>query len=144
MLNSMTEDIRWQQRYQNYRKAFLRLKEAIELDNPSELERNGLVRRFEFTIELGWKTMKDFLIEKGFSFKPSPMDTLRQAAAAGYIDYAQELIDGLNIRNALTHDYDGQTFETSEPRIRKRIYPALEKLIEFFQTELNKYEANDS
>lgn len=86
----MTEDTRWQQRYENYYKTFQRLKEAIELKNPSELERNGLVQRFEFTIELGWKTMKDLLIEKGFLFKPSPKDTLRQAAAAGYIDYAQE------------------------------------------------------
>lgn len=139
----MSEDIRWQQRYQNYSKAFLRLKEAIELANPSELERNGLVQRFEFTIELGWKTMKDLLVQKGFSFKPSPKDTFRQAAAAGYIEYAQELIDGLNIRNALTHDYDGHTFDLSEPKIRQRIFPALEKLTRFFEGELSTTHRND-
>lgn len=134
----MSEDIRWQQRYQNYSAVFKRLREAIEIPEPSELERNGLVQRFEFTIELGWKTMKDFLVEKGFQFKPSPKDTFRQAQSAGYIHYAQELIDGLNIRNALTHDYDGETFEKSEPQIRGHIYPALQKLSIFFSEEFSK------
>ena len=52
--------------------------------------------------------MKDFLEEKGFNFKPSPKDTFRQAQESPFIDYAQELIDGLDIRNELSHDYDGQ------------------------------------
>ncbi|MBM3437205.1 MAG: nucleotidyltransferase, partial [Bacteroidetes bacterium] len=61
------KDIRWIQRFQNYQKAFLRLKEAIETEALNELERNGLIQRFEFTIDLAWKVMKDFLEEKGFS-----------------------------------------------------------------------------
>ena len=125
-------DIRWKQRFKNFEKAFSRLKESIEEKNLNELERNGLVQRFEFTLDLSWKVMKDFLEEKGFVFKPSPKDTFRQAQQARFIDYAQELIDGLDIRNELSHDYDGQKFESSEKQLRQEIYPALNKLYLFF------------
>ena len=95
------EDIRWKQRFANYESAFLRLKEAMEMKNLNELERNGLIQRFEFTLDLAWKVLKDYLEDRGFSFKPSPKDTLRLAQESGYLDYAQELIDGLDMRNDL-------------------------------------------
>ncbi len=126
------KDIRWKQRFQNFEKAFLRLKEALEMKKLNELERNGLIQRFEFTLDLSWKVMKDFLEEKGFSFKPSPKDTFRLAQENNYINYAQALIDGLDIRNELSHDYDGEKFEKSEGQLREETYPALEKLYEFF------------
>jgi nucleotidyltransferase substrate binding protein (TIGR01987 family) len=81
-------DVRWKQRFQNFERAYLRLKEAMELEELTELERNGLIRRFEFTLDLSWKVMKDFLEEKGFAFKPSPKDTLRLAQQSEYITYA--------------------------------------------------------
>lgn len=74
-----SQDIRWEQRFDNFDKTFLRLQEAIQLGELNELERNGLVQRFEFTLELAWKVMKDFLQEQGFEFNPSPKDTFRQA-----------------------------------------------------------------
>ena len=131
-------DIRWKQRFQNFKQAFSRLQEAISQDNLNELERNGLIQRFEFTIELAWKVMKDFLEEKRFSFKPSPKDTFRQAQEARYIDYAQLLIDALNIRNELSHDYDGELFKLSELEVRNDIFPAIEKLYNFFENEIDK------
>ena len=132
------KDIRWKQRFQNFEKAFLRLKEALEMEKLNELERNGLIQRFEFTLDLSWKVMKDFLEEKGFSFKPSPKDTFRLAQENKYINYAQALIDGLDIRNELSHDYDGEKFEKSEGQLREETYPALEKLYEFFIGENGK------
>src|SRR5579862_917258 len=129
------KDIRWKQRFQNFEKAFARLKEAVDKENPNELERNGIVQRFEFTLDLSWKVMKDYLEEKGFSFKPSPKDTLRYAQQSGLIDYAQDLIDGLDIRNELSHDYDGQKFENSEDQLRNVVFPALKKLYLFYIRE---------
>ena len=79
--------------------------------------------------------MKDYLEEKGFSFKPSPKDTFRQAQESGFIDYAQELIDGLYILNELSHDYSGEKFEKSEHELRESIFPVLEKLYHFFESE---------
>jgi nucleotidyltransferase substrate binding protein (TIGR01987 family) len=129
------EDIRWIQRAQNYEKAFLRLKEAMEMENLNELERDGLIQRFEFTIDLAWKVMKDYLDYKGFNFKPSPKDTIRLAQESEFIDYAQELMDGLEIRNILSHDYDGEKFETLEDKLREETFPALEKLYRFYVAE---------
>lgn len=129
------QDIRWKQRFQNFEKAFTRLKEAVEMKELNELERNGLIQRFEFTLDLSWKVMKDFLEEKGFAFKPSPKDTFRLAQESGYITYAQELIDGLDIRNELSCDYNGEKFEQSETQLRKEIFVALEKLYIFFVNE---------
>ncbi|MDR0831216.1 MAG: nucleotidyltransferase substrate binding protein [Prevotellaceae bacterium] len=131
-----TKDVRWKQRFQNFEQAFLRLQEAVNKNSLNELERNGLIQRFEFTIELAWKVMKDFLEDRGFAFKPSPKDTFRQAQEAKYIDFAQELIDALNIRNELSHDYDGELFIQSEMELRSNIFPSIEKLYDFFKNEL--------
>jgi len=128
-------DIRWKQRFENYKQAYFRLLEARNKPDLNELERNGLIQRFEFTIELAWKVMKDFLEEKGFAFKPSPKDTFRVAQGAKYIDYAQDLIDGLNIRNELAHDYNGALFVQSETKLRNCIFFALDKLYNFFEKE---------
>jgi nucleotidyltransferase substrate binding protein (TIGR01987 family) len=132
----MDTDIRWKQRFQNFEKAFFKLREAMGKAELNELERNGLVQRFEFTLDLSWKVMKDFLEEKGFAFKPSPKDTIRLAFESGFIDYAQELIDGLEIRNELSHDYSGEKFEQMEGELRQNIYPAIEKLYLFFQKQI--------
>jgi nucleotidyltransferase substrate binding protein (TIGR01987 family) len=132
------KDIRWKQRFANYERAFKRLSDAMHEDELNELERNGLVQRFEFTLELAWKTAKDFLEERGFVFKPSPKDTFRQAQAASYITYAQELIDGLDLRNELSHDYDGQKFESAEAQLRAETFPALKALYEFFLQQIKE------
>ncbi|MDP1725442.1 MAG: HI0074 family nucleotidyltransferase substrate-binding subunit [Bacteroidota bacterium] len=129
------QDTRWKQRFQNFEMAFLKLQEAIELKDPNELERNGIVQRFEFTLELVWKVIKDYLEEKGFQFKPSPKESLRLAQENGFIDYAQELIDGLDIRNELSHDYSGIKFEKSENQLRLEVFPALKKLYFYFLKE---------
>ncbi|MCP5502118.1 MAG: nucleotidyltransferase substrate binding protein [Leptospiraceae bacterium] len=124
-------DIRWKQRFQNFERAFLRLKEAVEIPELNELERNGLIQRFEFTLDLSWKVLKDFLEDKGFSFKPSPKDTIRLAQQSQFITYAQELIDGLDMRNLLSHDYKEEYFLKFEKKLRHETYPALEKLYAF-------------
>lgn len=136
------EDIRWEQRFQNFEKAFFRLKESLEIVNPTDLERNGIVQRFEFTLELGWKTLKDYLQHEGLEFQLTPKGTFRQAQQSGLIDYGQVLIDALEVRNELAHDYDGDKFEKGEKSIRKVIFPALTSLHHFFKDQLEKNQMN--
>jgi len=131
----MNPDIRWRQRFNNFERAFLRLQEAMDAESLNELERNGLVQRFEFTLELAWKTLKDFLEERGFAFKPSPKDTIRLAQESGYIDCAQELIDGISLRNLLAHDYSGNLFVSAEQTLRQTVWPALGEVYRFFLSE---------
>ena len=132
-------DLRWRQRFVGFEKAYVGLKEAMDQDQLNELERSGLIQRFKFSIDLAWKIMKDFLENQGFQFKPSPKETFRQAFESGYIGDAQPLIDGLEVRNTLSHDYSGEKFESSEKTIRNQVYPALTSLYHFFQNELTNH-----
>jgi nucleotidyltransferase substrate binding protein (TIGR01987 family) len=134
----MANDIRWKQRFNNFERAYHRFNEALLLPQLSELEKNGLIQRFEFTIELLWNTIKDYLQEEGIDFKPTPKETIRQAFHAGLIEDAQILIDALSLRNELSHDYDNNLLSEAEEKIRFQIAPAIEKLYQFFKTKLHE------
>jgi hypothetical protein len=80
--------------------------------------------------------MKDYLEDKGFAFKPAPKDTFRLAQQSKFIDYAQELIDGMEMRNELSHDYSGVKFGSFEQQMRDKTFVALQKLYALFSTEM--------
>ncbi|HEY5585015.1 MAG TPA: nucleotidyltransferase substrate binding protein [Ruminiclostridium sp.] len=64
----MQNDIRWKQRFQNFDRAFLLLRSVFEEKDRgefSQLEQEGIILRFEYTYELAWKTMKDYLLDNG-------------------------------------------------------------------------------
>jgi nucleotidyltransferase substrate binding protein (TIGR01987 family) len=83
------KDIRWLQRYDSFHKACNRILEITESDRKpddlNELEMEGLIQRFEYTFELGWKVLQDYLEFKGYDFQPGPDTTLKQAFEAGLI-----------------------------------------------------------
>ena len=67
-LHIMSDDIRWEQRFNNYRKALGRLSQAVDIvqrqmewdEDVDDLIKEGLIQRFEYTHELAWKVMKDY------------------------------------------------------------------------------------
>jgi len=62
------KDIRWEQRFSNYQKALAQLQKFIDKGRLSELEKQGLVKAFEYTYELAWNTLKDFLEYQGLLY----------------------------------------------------------------------------
>lgn len=136
-MNENRQDIRWKQRFKNFAVAIELLSEAVEREHLSELERSGLVQRFEFTVELAWKTLKDVLEEDGFNVS-SPKGVFRRAMESGYIGDIQPFLDALAIRNRLSHDYSGKFLDEYEPEIRTVIYPALKALQSTFNERLNE------
>ena len=83
------QDIRWLQRYDNFHRAYLRIEEVTgsgrTTDDLSELEMEGLIQRFEYTFELGWKVLQDLLKYKGYEFVQGPNGTLQKAFEDGLI-----------------------------------------------------------
>jgi len=89
MSTQLPQDIRWQQRFKNFQRAFLLLREALEKEPEtlSQLEKEGIIQRFEYTFELAWKVLKDKMEFDGLEINQiSPKAVVRQAYAAKYLD----------------------------------------------------------
>lgn len=107
-------DIRWKQRYSNYKKALSQLSEAVDLmsqRNLSNLEKQGVVQAFEFTHELSWNLMKDFLVESGNTGLYGSRDATRQAFKYGLILEGEIWMDMIKSRNLTSHTYDEGTVD---------------------------------
>ena len=103
-----SQDIRWKQRFQNYEKAFKRLSRAIEVVKATpddDLLQSGLIQTYEYTFELAWKTLKDYLTLEGFEVR-SPRETIRQGFQSGYIMNGEDWLQALADRNLTTYIYD--------------------------------------
>lgn len=130
---------RWVQRFENYRRALALLRTAMELldDGATRIEdpailsavKEGAIQRFEYTFELAWKTLKDYLLfNKVGLTKTGPADVIRAAFAANYIDEGQDWMDALDARNEMSHVYREQAFERVLDEIRVRFLARLEDL----------------
>jgi nucleotidyltransferase substrate binding protein (TIGR01987 family) len=103
------KDIRWIQRFHNFSKALSQLADAVELaqDRPlSKLEEQGMIQAFEFTHELAWNTLKDFLENRGVQNIYGSKDTTREAFKTGLIENGEIWMDMIKSRNQTTHTYD--------------------------------------
>ena len=93
---------RWVRRFNNFVKAFAQLEEAVKLSRQrelSKLEQQGLIQAFEYTHELAWKTMKDFLEERGAQNIYGSKDATREAFKAGLIDNGEVWMEMIQSRN---------------------------------------------
>lgn len=128
----MENDIRSKQRFAHFLKAYEKYAKVVDLRDMSELEEAGFVQRFEFALELAWKTLRDYLLEEGFS-PASPKETIRQAYESGYIEEAQIWMDMIDLRNTFSHDYDGSIFHEREMFLREDAFRALSFVVDFFK-----------
>lgn len=123
------KDIRWKQRFQNFKKAFNQLEKAVNTPDLNELERQGLIKAFEFTYELAWTTLKDFLIEKGYTDLIGSKDTLRQAFQVGLISDGDIWMEMVKSRNLTAHTYNQDTAESIEADVINQYYSLFKQLI---------------
>jgi len=134
-------DIRWKQRFQNFDRAYVLLRDAME-EGPAALnplEKEGVIQRFEYCFELAWKTAKDYLEQGGFVFATiTPRQVLKDAFIAKIIADGQVWIDMLDHRNLLSHTYNQANFENAVQAIHARYLSAIGQLHEFLQHESMK------
>ena len=105
-------DIRWRQRFENFKKAFAQLSKGAATAQErelNELERQGLIQAFEFTHELAWNTLKDFLEPTGVTDLVGAVNATRAAFAAGLIENGETWMEMIKSRNLTTHTYDERT-----------------------------------
>ena len=130
-MQTMASDVRWLQRFQNFDLAVALLREPIErgVEGLSDLEQEGAVQRFEFALELAWKTLKDYLEHSGKVIQPAtPREVVKESFAAGILADGQVWIDMLDHRNLLAHTYDSAIFRSAIQAVEERYLPAMKAL----------------
>ena len=126
----MSEDIRWHQRFENLEKALHRFREALKgtahepSNHPYQI---ALIGTFQFTFELCWKTMKDYLVYNGIQVS-LPRDVIKQAFHHQLIKDGQVWIDMLEDRNLMAHVYLEKAALAAGKSIRERYAPAFEQI----------------
>ncbi len=130
-------DIRWEQRFVNYRKALAKLTQTVTQSNKddlSELEQEGLIQRFEYTYELAWKTLQDLLRDKGYTDIAGPNPVLSQAFADGYITDADGWRKMKKARELTSHTYNSETAE----EIAEAVFHSYHRLLKALELRLEE------
>ena len=114
------EKPRWKYRFDNYERAFLLLREALDEERElSQLEQEGVIRRFEYTMELAWNVMKDYLESENLVLpQVTPRAVIRAAFASRLINDGETWMEALDDRNKMSHTYDFKKFKEVIDRIR--------------------------
>lgn len=115
------KDIRWQQRFTNFKKALKQLKSGVDIANSrtlSELERQGLIQSFEFTHELAWQVMKDYFRYQGNTAITGSRDAIKEAFAQGLVSNGTDWMETIVSRNKTSHTYNEETAREITDQIR--------------------------
>ena len=120
-----TADVRWLQRLDNYERALATLQRALSLAaerSLSELEEQGLIQAFEFTHELSWLLLKDFLVDQGVSGISGSRDAVREGVVRELISAGAEVTWMAMIRscNFTSHTYNPSVAQDMAAMIRER------------------------
>ena len=118
------------ERLRKFNCAVTRLEEAIAEYGQVRVSssRDGVIQRFEFCVELAWKTLRDFLLEQGYADINSPKAVLKTAYADGLIDDESGWLELLNARNLTSHVYDEATAEEIFSAIQTKYAGLFKKL----------------
>lgn len=131
-------DICWQQLFANYKKALLQLQSVVALSKEralSPLEKQGAIHVFEFTHELAWNMLKDFLRDQGNSNIKGSKDATREAFKVELIGDGEQWMAMIQSRNISSHTYDERTAELLVDAIIRNYTPLFVTL----KTEMEKY-----
>lgn len=126
-----SHDVRWKQRFDNFQRAMHQLTLAIQLKEQrplSDLEQQGLIQGFEFTHELGWNVLKDYLEMEGIQGLVGSRSTAREAFKRGLITDGEAWMDMIEKRNLSSHTYNQSVANTLSTAIVNRYYPAFLEL----------------
>lgn len=121
------QDIRWKQRFQNYKNALSYLVEDVNfcLENDIDIAKRAVIKDFEMTHELAWKLMKDILLEAGHVDILGSRIATRIAFNQGLITDGETWGEMIKTRNITVHTYDDSIFDTEFDKIAHQYLPLL-------------------
>ena len=126
---------KFQEKYDHLTAAVARLREALDdyKTMPLDSIRDGTIQRFEFCTELAWKTMREYLIDQGYSEINSPKAVIRQAYALGMIEDEQAWLALQSDRNMTSHVYDEATAKQIFERIEHTYLKLFDDVIAYMK-----------
>ena len=133
------KNIRWQQRFNNFLKAFDQLEKFILHGKLNDMEKQGLIKAFEYTYELSWKTLQDLLKEKGYNDINGPKPVIQQSFQDGHIINGEAWMRMHNSRNLTSHSYDKETADEIVDKIRKEYFELFRQFKIRLESDLNTH-----
>lgn len=133
------QEIRWIQRFNNFRKALKQLTKFIEKGELNELEEQGLIQSFEYNYELAWNTIKDFYEYQAETGIQGSRDAIRLAFKRGLIEDGEIWMEMINSRNLTAHTYNEDTAAEIVTDILENYYQVFIKL----QKKLKEFEKKE-
>ncbi len=127
-MTGQNANVRWKRRLVGFEKALTLQQRFVDKGELSELEEQGLVKAFEYTYELAWNTLKDFLEYQGQTELFGSRDTIRKAFAAGLVDDGEGWMDMLISRNKTSHTYNEETADEICRAVLDRYHPLFLRL----------------
>jgi len=129
-------DIRWKQRLSNFSRALSQLQSAVELAKQrplSALEQQGMIQSFEYTHELGWNVLRDYLKDQGTQQLFGSKDKVREAFAVGLVRDGETWMNMIRDRNHSSHTYNLEVAKAIVSRVIDSYIHAFEELKEKFE-----------
>ena len=126
-----------QEKYSRFTDAVARLRDALDdyRKMPLDSIRDGVIQRFEFCTELAWKTMREYLLDQGYTEINSPKAVIKQAFAFGMIQDQQAWIALLTDRNLTSHIYDEQTAKAIFERIEAQYLTLFDAVLAYMKED---------
>jgi nucleotidyltransferase substrate binding protein (TIGR01987 family) len=115
-------DVRWKQRFQSYKQALAQLTKFIDKGELNELEKQGLIKAFEYTHELAWKLLKAFLSRQGTQEIYGSRDATRAAFNLELIEDGESWMRMIEDRNRTSHTYNQTVAEEIAANITERYF----------------------
>ncbi|MEJ5172829.1 MAG: nucleotidyltransferase substrate binding protein [Hydrogenothermaceae bacterium] len=132
----MNQDIRWIQRFKNFDKALNQLLNGVSLYNERELteiEKQGLIQAFEYTFELAWNLIRDYLIYQGITDIRGSRDSFKLGFKYSLINNPDIWFEMITSRNLTAHTYNEEVAEQIIEKIVKEYFPEFVNLKQRFE-----------
>ena len=133
-------DIRWIQRLYNYKRALAQLERFIQQEHLNELEQQGLIQAFEYTHELAWNVLKDYLQAQGVQNIHGSRNATREAFKLNIIREGESWMNMIKDRNQTSHTYNQDTAKRIVDNIQRVFFPLFCKLSDVMQQLENNNE----